>query len=363
MKYERFEQEPLDRAIIRIAEAYGFNVPPVALTRKALQEDLELDHNARATAALVRAEPAAKKTTLRWGATRRGSGTTLAFAVLSSRHAISHAIVVKTAASILERAGYSELVVGVSSIGDHESRRRFTRELGTFFKKHGTAVPPEIAKRAHTDPEGAYRDLLAAGGELVERLPKPIDHLSEQSRKTMVDTLHLFESVGIEYSLEPHLPAARGVHAELLFAISAVGPNGSRVIAATGGRLDELAKKTGITGPGHSVGLALTVDDVIDPERPAGDVSCFVIHVGDAAKLKSFALLDSLWQANVAVRNALLADSLREQMEEARRLGATYIAIIGQREAIDNTVIIRNVETGAQHAVPRERIAATLARR
>lgn len=363
MSYERgLSRESLDKSISRIAAAYGFSAPPVALSKKAVADQGDIDFDTRVTATLVKSQAPAKKVSQVWGATKRSGGTTLSFTILASRHAISHALVVKTACAVLERAGFTNLVVGVSSIGDQESKRRFTRELQTFFRKHAALLTPEIAKRANSDPEAAYRDILSEGGELREKLPRPIDYLSENSRKTMVDTLHLFESVGIEYELRPHLPATRGVHGELLFAISAVDPKGNRVIAATGGRLDELMKKSG-TSVGHSVGLSVTVPDTLDLDVKEGALSCFVVHVGEAAKLKSFAMIDALWRADLAVRQALLAESLKEQMDAAKAGGAKYIAIIGQREALDGTVILRNVESGMQQSLTQDKLAPFLTSR
>lgn len=362
MKFERgAKRESLDTSIARIAGAYGFVTPPVSLSRRALQDQGDVDFDTRAALALVKGAAPAKKTAQLWGSARRGAQTTFSFTVLASRHAISHALVIKTATSILERAGMTDLVVGVSSIGDQESRRRFARELQSFFRKHASVTPPELLKKAQHDPEAAYRELLAEGGELSEKLPRPIDYLSENSRKTMVDTLHLFEAVGIEYELRPHLPAARGVHAELLFAISAVDQKGARVIAATGGRMDELMKKSG-GSVGHSVGLSVTVPEVVDADQPDEKISCFVVHVGEAAKLKSFALVEALSRADVAVRDALLAESLKDQMDEAKRVGAKYIAIIGQREALDGTVLLRNIETGAQQSLLTTKLPSLVAR-
>jgi histidyl-tRNA synthetase len=295
-----------------------------------------------------------------WGAAKKGGSTTFSFTVLASRHAISHALVIKTAVSVLELAGFTDLVVGVSSVGDAESKRRFLRELQSFFRKHAASVTPETLKRSHTDPEAAYRDVLSDGGEAAEKLPRPIDFLSENSRKTMVDTLHLFEAVGIEYELQSHLPSTKGVHAELLFAISAVDHKGQRVIAATGGRMDELMKKS---GPmiGHTVGLSVTVPESVDAELPAGKLSCFVVHVGEAAKLKSFSMIEALWRADVSVRQALMAESLRDQMDAAKAGGAKFIAIVGQREALDGTVLVRNVDSGTQQSLTRDKLASYLA--
>ena len=365
MKFERgLRRESLDASIARVASAYGFTAPPVAITKKSVADQGDaMDHNTAVTTALVKGQQPAKKPTQVWGTSKRSGGTTLSFTILASRHAISHALVIKTALSVAELAGYTDLLVAVSSIGDNESRRRFTRELGSYFKKNAAVLSPEILKRAATDPEGAYRDVLAEGTEAAERLPRPIDYLSENSRKAMVDTLHMFESVEIPYQLEPHLPATPGIHGELLFAVSGVDTKGERSIIATGGRLDELMKKQEKSPSGHSVGVSLMVPDTIEAVKPDDEqLSCFVVHVGEAAKLRAFTVLDALWRANIAVQEALMSESLRDQMESAKHANPKYIAIIGQRESLDKTILIRTLSTGMQQSVPIDKFASTIAR-
>jgi histidyl-tRNA synthetase len=363
MKFEGgLERESLDASIMNIARAYGFSLPPVMVSKKAITDQGDIDLGTALTNAVVKGQQPSKKPLHVWGATKKGGGTTLSFTILSSRHAISHALVIKSALSIAELAGYTDLVVGVSSIGDTESRRRFQRELGTFFRKYAHLVPPEILKRSATKPETAYRELLTEGGELAEKLPRPIDYLSENSRKSMVDTLHMFESVGIHYELQAHLPASEGVHAELLFAISAIDSRGERVIVATGGRIDDLMRKNEKSPTGHSVSLSVSVPETLEFSREEAKLSCFVVHVGEAAKLKSFSLLDALWRANVSVQEALLSESLRDQMEAAKLSQAKYIAIVGQREALDNTVIVRNLESGMQQSYPLDKLAMAVSR-
>ena len=363
MKFERArERESLDASIAHIARAYGFTSSPVPISKKAVADQGDMDVGIAVVTALVKAQQPTKRPQHVWAAAKKSGGMVLSFTVMASRHAISHALVVKTALSIAEVAGYTDLVVGVSSIGDAESRRRFQRELNSFFRKHAELIEPDMLKRAQQNPESVYRNILAQGGELAERLPRPIDYLSESSRKSMVDTLHLFESVGIQYELQPHLPATLGVHGEMLFAISGVDQKGERATIATGGRLDELMKKQDKQPVGHSVGLSLMMPDTVEPTLSEAQLACFVVHVGEAAKLRAFSLIEILWRANVSVEEALLAESLRDQMDEAKRTSAKYIAIVGQREALDNTVILRNVGTGMQQSLPVERLASHVGR-
>jgi histidyl-tRNA synthetase len=355
------QRESLDASVARIAASYGFTMPAVPISRRAISDIGDtIDHSVAAVMALMNQGVGATQS---WGIAKKGTGTTLSFSITGARHAVSHALVVKTALSIAELSGFTDLAVGVSSVGDAESRRRFTRELGTFFKKNADALTPEVKQKALHNPDEAYRMLLATDDPLAERLPRPIDYLSENSRKVMTDSLALFESVGIPYTLASHLPATPGVQTELLFAISGVDRKGERTVIAQGGRFDEFMKKKEKSPGGHAVGISLTVPEEIDREDELDAPQCFIIHVGEAAKMRSFSLIEALWRANIAVREALMAESLKVQMDAAKESGVKYIAIIGQREALDGTVIVRSTVTQMQSAISVDKLVAAVSRK
>jgi len=358
---ERGKQyESLDAALARVAYAYGFTSPPVVIPKKALAVSDDLATSA--SAALLKNAGSGKLTAQLWGSARGPKGgTTLSFAIYAGRHAVAHALVVEAARSVAELAGFSDLTVLVSSVGDQESKRRFARELGNFFRKNIDATPAELKHVATHDPEGAYRTLLASRDPLLEKAPHPIDFLSENSRKTMLETLALFEAIGIPYAIEPRLPAEPGFHAELLFAIEGTDRKGVRARIASGGRFDEFVRKSGSAE--RAVSISVIVPDRVDPETADEGPTCFVVHVGDAAKLKVFGLLGALWHANLMVTQSLMAETLREQIDQARTAGARYLAIIGQREALDGTVILRNLSTQLQTTIPAEKLAGHIGRR
>jgi len=357
------QNESLEQSIARIAYAYGFTTQPAAIPRRALvATSATTDQKTTASSALVNLAQSGKGPTQSWGMSRKGTGTLLSFGIFSTRHAIAPAIVIKTALSIIDVAGFTELSVLVSSVGDAESRKRFTRELGNFFKKHPEATPEDLKQIIPHDPDSAYRTMIMRNDPGIEQMPRSIDYLSENSRKTMLSTLSLFESVGIAYSIQSRLIAEPGIESELLFAIEGTNKKGERARVASGGRYDECAKRARGTHAEPAVAISLEMQGRVDVDSLDDEPACFIVHVGDAAKLRSFALLEALWRAQVAVGQALMLDSLRDQVQKGTDSGSKYIAIIGQREALDQTAIVRSVVTQAQMTLPLEKLAQYVGR-
>ncbi|OGG43471.1 hypothetical protein A2841_02500 [Candidatus Kaiserbacteria bacterium RIFCSPHIGHO2_01_FULL_48_10] len=355
--------ESLNASIERIAYAYGFSAPPVIIPKKAIQQTKTNDLKTGASLALLKHGAGATQPTYVWGiASGPKRSTILSFAIVAARHAIGNALAVKTVQAIANLLGLADTTVLVSSVGDQESKRRFVRELGTFFKKNSSSLSEETREATLRDPEQGYHEMIENNDPLLERAPKTIDYLSENSRKTMLDSLALFEAVGIPYALEPRLLGLPHTHTELLFAIEGTNRHGARSRVAAGGRFDDYMKRE--ARGDMAVSMSIEVEDDVEPRTSADAIpSCYVVHVGDAAKLCAFTALETLWKANLLVGETLLSETLRDQIDRAKASKTKYIAIIGQREALDRTVIVRNTSNQLQIVMPLEKLATHVARR
>lgn len=77
----------------------------------------------------------------------------------------------------------------------------------------------------------------------------------------------------------------------------------------------------------------------------------YFIQVGWDAKLKSLCVIEILRKAHVPVIQSLSKDSLSAQLAVAEKSGAPYVIIFGQKEAMEKSVIVRNMETRSQDTV------------
>ncbi|MFQ5540858.1 MAG: His/Gly/Thr/Pro-type tRNA ligase C-terminal domain-containing protein [Candidatus Paceibacteria bacterium] len=356
--------ESLDTAVLSVAQTYGFTGSPLSLTRNDLAgAPADADRDTALIACLVGKIGKVTQTTQAWATAKKGGGTTVVYAAASPKLAIAQAFVVKAALSTVEAAGFDAPSISMTSVGDQESRRRYMRELGNFFKKNAKDLPDALVAESAKDPDGAARALIDAEHPLAESLPRTIDYLSESSRKIMLETIALFESLGIGYELDARLPYVPEVQRELVFAVFGTDRKGNRVRVASGGRYQDEAKGVKKKDQTDIVGMSVVLDDQLDVRRGSEAApSCFVVHIGEAAKMRAFTLLDSLWRAQIALHQALLLDTIAEQMEHAKSSGAKYIAVIGQREALDGTVILKNTATQLQETVPAERFVSRMSR-
>lgn len=362
-------KESIDKVISSAAHAYGFTNAPVAIPKKQVAgSDNDTEASTLLVAALAGHIGNGKHNAQAWGVMRGKGASHVVYAITNPQHAIAQAFVIRASLATAESGGFQDCTVLITSVGDDESRRRYVREMGNFFKRNAKVLAEEFADLPiHDNPDLAIQRIAESDHPLKDSLPRTIDYLSESSRKVMLETISLLEALEVPYQLDARLSFVPEVHREIVFAIEGADHKGERSIVASGGRFEEQKEKgkrtskkdvESIIGIAVSVPETLEARDMVTEERPA----CFVVHVGEAAKLKAFGLLGSLWDAHIALDQALLTTSIGEQMELAQESGAKYITIVGQREALDGTAILKNAGTQLQETLPVDKLISRLAR-
>ena len=78
---------------------------------------------------------------------------------------------------------------------------------------------------------------------------------------------------------------------------------------------------------------------------------------------KSVRVMEELRRAGISAAESLGRDSIRSQLKVADRLGAEYALIIGQKEALDGMVILREMSSGIQETILQARLIETMKRK
>ena len=76
------------------------------------------------------------------------------------------------------------------------------------------------------------------------------------------------------------------------------------------------------------------------------------VHIGDEAKRESIKMADSLRKARIPMTQVLGVESLTEQMRVADELNPRYLVIMGRKEALERSVILRERATHTETFIP-----------
>ncbi|MBU1063116.1 histidine--tRNA ligase, partial [Patescibacteria group bacterium] len=117
---------------------------------------------------------------------------------------------------------------------------------------------------------------------------------------------------------------------------------------------------------GFGIGVERVVLKIKEKNIPLKDddqANIFIAQLGDQARRKAMTLFEELRRAGLQVRQDFTKDSLKNQLEVANKLGVKYSLILGQKEIVDGTILIRDMESGIQEIVDYKKIRQEITKR
>lgn len=276
----------------------------------------------------------------------------LAFGIDKS---IAEAIVLHTASTILRDAGVSSYRVYVNSIGDRDSAAKYTREVQNYLRKHIADMPVSLQTAMKRDIFQALGNIVQKEHPLRSELPRPMQFLTDQSRRHLREVLEYLESTDIPYAIDDILLGHKDYYSQTVFEMRLTDPNEVKeeMTVARGGRFGDVTRRffrSRIPGAGIVIegGAPKRMPTLKVPtKRP----KVCLINIGLGAKRQSLPIIEMLREADVPLNQSLGNDHLGDQLSHAESLGVPYALIIGQREALDGTVIVRDMTNQSQQTV------------
>lgn len=296
------------------------------------------------------------------GSIRKGSNSYNRYCdleILGNSRSIAEATLIQVAKVILEEEGYKNICIEINSIGDKESLNKFSRDLTNYYKKHINDLHSECRQLFKKDPF----ELLSCQNEKCLKInseaPKSIEFLSEQSRTHFQEVLEYLEALNIPYKINNNLISNRKYCTETIFTIINMDTSNQKSknqkILAIGVRYDGLSKKIGIKKEIQGVGISILIEnnkpeyrkEIKKIKKP---IASFV-QLGFESKLLSLGVIEVLRKMKIQLYLSLSKDRLGAQVTSLERLHTPYSIIMGKKEALEKSVIVRNTETYAQETV------------
>ena len=270
---------------------------------------------------------------------------------------LAEVVLLKGAMSILRELGIKNQRLYINSIGDKDSSVRFLREASAFVRTKMDELPPKFADAIRTNPGSALAKLYGDRHPLTNEMPSPIEYLTTPSRKYFKEVLELMDHADIPFELSEKLYADPSVYSHTIFEIIEDDDDeeAPRVVLARGGRYDELTRPY-IRGTLPSTGIVIAVktkDKRVRVGRPRRrKANACLVHIGKEARLRSIEIIETFREKKIPIEQCLYFERFSDQMDYAQKRNTKYILIIGQQEAKDGVVLMRNTDNRSQQTVP-----------
>ncbi len=294
------------------------------------------------------------------------------FEVIGEKNPIIDAQIIQIAYVVLKELKIKDLIVKINSIGCHQCRPYYKKLLTSYFRTRESLLCRDCKKRLK---ENVLRILDCKNEKckgVREKAPQMLDHLCDDCHAHFKEVLEFLDEINIPYNLDPYLVRGLDYYAKTVFEIfqEKDGDENSRQIAlGGGGRYDRLVKLSGGKETPAS-GVALGVERIIDLIKENGLAikkkekgKIFLAQLGSLAKKRSLKLLEEFRRANLKVSESFSKNSLKPQLDKANRLGIKYSLILGQKEALEGSIIIRDMETGKQETVKLDKVVKIMKKR
>lgn len=297
----------------------------------------------------------------------RSGEAALSFQIFNVEKSIAEAILIQVSRAILSDLGFSHNFVRVNTVGDSDSTTRYNRELTNFLKKRIDLMPPTARELMKEHPYEALAHLIEKEHELGFKSPNPLEYLSDQSRKHFREIIEYLDMSETPYEIDPKMLGHYDCYSEALFSIELMDkddmPLSNSPIIARGGRYDAFVKKNTrqrVPAAGSVIILREKKAPSRAPKTKLDDPSVYVVQLGFGPKIRSLLIIDELRKAGVPVLQNLASDSLSAQLRHAEELGVKHTIIVGQKEFVENTVILRDMQERNQEHIPLEQLVRHL---
>jgi len=269
--------------------------------------------------------------------------------------------------NILKELGFKDLIIQINTIGCSECRSEYRRKLMKYLKSNQSSLCSDCRRRLKENPLRTLDCKNEKCQEVIKSAPQMLEHLCKDCHNHFKNVLEFLEELELPYELNPYLVRGLDYYTRTVFEIFPNLPQESKeyseqenkkIALAGGGRYDELVKllggkETPACGGAAGVERIIRLMKIMGKKVPAKKQSqVFLAHVGELAKRKSLKIFEDLRNNNIKVAEAFHKDSLVEQLRIADKLEIKFVLILGQKESIDNEIIIREMKTGKQKIIP-----------
>ncbi|MCD5384778.1 MAG: histidine--tRNA ligase [Candidatus Pacebacteria bacterium] len=256
---------------------------------------------------------------------------------------------------------FSDLNIAISleinSIGDKECRPAYRRILVRYLKSKSEALCSDCKKRTKDNPLRVLDCKNQKCKEIIDGAPQIMDHLCPDCHSHFKKTLEYLDEMEVSYQLNPHLVRGLDYYTRTVFEFSTLKENEKTLALGGGGRYDKLVKNLGGKDT-PAVGVSFGVERIAELMKQINYTDnkkqknrVFLAQLGDIGKRKSLKLMGELRKHKVATSESFGKDSLKTQMTRASRIGCKVAIIIGQTEALNNSAIIKDMDTGEQKTI------------
>uniref|UniRef100_A0A7C4M1G4 Histidine--tRNA ligase n=1 Tax=candidate division CPR3 bacterium TaxID=2268181 RepID=A0A7C4M1G4_UNCC3 len=281
----------------------------------------------------------------------------MAVEIIGEEDPMIDANIISLAWDITRKLKIDDAEIHINSMGCPDCRPKIKKSLNEYFKKKQSKLCDDCKKKMKKNTIG----ILACKNEkcqnTIASAPLSIDNICDDCKKNFMSVLEYLDEMGVIYNLAPNLVRENDYHNKTVFEIS-IGQERKHTLLGGGGRHDHLIERLGGEQT-PAIGLEINIDllaeyiksNNIKIPKNKSKVNVFIIQLGESAKKIAIKKAKELRKLGISTGIAIGKDTIKAQLKSAEKVNALFSIIIGQREAVTNTSLVRDMRDGVQETI------------
>jgi histidyl-tRNA synthetase len=261
---------------------------------------------------------------------------------------------------LLEEMGVRDVRLRLSSLGSSESRRRYRERLQGHLRANEQNLSTEVRERIELNPLRAFDSADEGTIAVMRDAPRLLDELDAEDAEHFAAVRELLDRAGVAYEVDATLVRGLDYYTRTVFEFTS-DALGAQSGVGGGGRYDGLVEQLG--GPATpGMGWAAGIERILlAGSPPAAGGQAVDLYVGlevlgedgsfSLVKAAAFGILSEARSAGLTAQMEMAGRSLKGQLGHANRIGARFVAIVGERETL-----LKDMQDGGQERLDADKV-------
>lgn len=265
------------------------------------------------------------------------------------------------AKSIFDKLGVNNITLNINSIGCPECRAKYNEALKGFLKDNFDKLCFTCRERFDKNPLRILDCKEDSCKQLLKNAPKVLDYLCDSCREHHNAVCNGLQDLNIDFVVNPQIVRGLDYYTRTVFEFisSNVGAQGT---ICGGGRYNNLVEQVGgnaCPAVGFGMGLErliLMLENLGLPCGEAEKIDVYVAPICEKGRQIALKFVTDLRSKGLRVEQDLMARSAKAQMKYANKLGAKYVAILGEDELKSDCCSLKNMQSSENTIVKLDKI-------
>ena len=275
--------------------------------------------------------------------------------VFGSEHSEADAEIIAISYNFFKEIGITDLTLKLNSIGSEDCRQSYRNELRNYLKPFLSDLTETSQNRFNNNPLRILDTKIEYEKEIIKNAPEIGNFLTNDDKAHFEEVKSLLNVLSIPFTIDSQMVRGLDYYTRTTYEITSTAL-GAQDALCGGGRYDKLVETLG-GKPTPAVGFAAGIERLLlaleskTSKLNVEPIQIYIIGMTEDARAVCQVLAQELRDQGFSVATDLLRRSLKSLLREANRNNVKIAIIIGDDELVNNTVQVKDMETGKQTTI------------